>query len=65
MNLDPLKTVAERKTMDKLLDVMNDASHPSLFSERPNSFPNTGLIDLKTNLSLMPSARTSPLWLKG
>jgi len=43
MKLDPLVKVAETRTLNKLLDIMDDASHPlhtviskqrSLFSER-------------------------------
>ncbi len=43
MKLDSLVTVAEKRTLDKLLDIMDDASHPlhtviinqrSLFGER-------------------------------
>ncbi|KAI3373838.1 hypothetical protein L3Q82_022416, partial [Scortum barcoo] len=68
--LDSLVTVAESRTLDKLLDIMDNASHPlhtvisnqrSLFSERLLcSFPSAGPTGSRTPLSIMPSHSTTP-----
>ncbi|KAI3356409.1 hypothetical protein L3Q82_017217 [Scortum barcoo] len=68
--LDSLVTVAESRTLDKLLDIMDNASHPlhtvisnqrSLFcSVKDCSFPSAGPTGSRTPLSIMPSHSTTP-----
>ena len=51
MKLGSLVTVAERRTPDKLLDIIDNASQ---------SFPSVGPTDSRTPLSLMPIYFTTP-----
>ena len=44
MKLDPLVMVTETRTLNKLLDIMDNASHP-LHTVRDCSFPSAGLTD--------------------
>ncbi|KAI3365315.1 hypothetical protein L3Q82_010405 [Scortum barcoo] len=62
--LDSLVTVAESRTLDKLQDIMDNASHPLhtvISNQRKDcSFLSAGPTGSRTPLSIMPSHSTTP-----